>query len=736
MGSTLVALVVGLGLLGSLLAARYAQALLWRRQLVAYRLHPPKGLDAATVTAWLGMLAPVSRWSPVAVEIVATHKEIGFYVLMALPRASTVTAQLRTALPGSRIEEAPDYLSSRPRIRAAVELRLSSLLKPLAHDRAETAVTALFSGLHPFARGEVVRLQLLLSGTRALRPRQNDPAELAASLRKKNAAPAFDAVMRVAASAPSAARASNLLSRVVDALRVMDAPGASVVRRTLPWSMVATRVYKRAIPLTVWPMRLNALEAPAFAGLCLGGSYVPGLSLSASRQLPPPDGMSTRGVIVAESTFPGMEKRKLTLTAEDRTRHSLLIGPTGVGKSTLIASMAISDITEKRGVLVVDPKADLNESILSRLPEEDKDRVIVLDAAATKDHVVGFNLLRANNDEQSRELAVDNVTHILRSLWADSWGPRSDQYLRAGLLALVHARATDGSAFTLADLPVLLEHDSFRRQVLAQPTMPEQVRRAWASFENRSDAEKTTIVAPLLNKLGAFTLRSSLRLILGQSEGINFDDLFAQRRCLLVSLRKDAIGQDSAQLLGALLVASMWQATLRRARIPAERRHPYMVFLDEFQDVVRLPLDLSDMLAQSRSFGVGLHLAHQYIDQLPRAVQAAVRTTVRTHVSFQLSPSDARTLAPMFAPLSADDLTNLPTYEVALKPCVNGATASVATGRTLPLPEPVRDAQDLAEQSRQRFGMPRAEIEAGLRARVEVSRTKGRFGRSSGGGAG
>jgi hypothetical protein len=225
-----------------------------------------------------------------------------------------------------------------------------------------------------------------------------------------------------------------------------------------------------------------------------------------------------------------------------------------------------------------------------------------------------------------------------------------------------------------------------------------------------------------MNKLRTLTTRTSLRLMLGQSQGIDLADVFRKRRIVLVPLSKGIVGTETAHLLGSLLMAALWQTTLGRAAVPAEKRRPAWAYLDEFQDVLRLGTDseLADMLAQARGLGLGLTLAHQYLDQLPRQVQAAVLGTARSQMAFQLDHDDARTLQKRFAPaLTAADLMGLPAYEVAIRPSVNGQTRSPVTGTTLPLGAPLRDSAALANESRQRYGTARADVEAALRARIE-----------------
>lgn len=726
----------GLLILGLILGARWLDALTWRRRLVAYQLRLPFGLSAEQVSQWLASVAADSQHWPIGIEIEATRGGITFYLLMSRSHETSTLARLRSALPGVRADLSPDHLAARPAVRAAREFKLTSSQRPLATDRAQAAVTSLLSGLHPFAQGEVVRVQWLLSGGRVSLPSKEDAGELARAVRAKNAAPVFNAVARVAVSAPSHARAVNLLARVTNAFKVLDAPGVSVLPRLLLLSTVAGRLYKRAVPLTVWPMRVNTHEVAGLLGFPLGNLHLPGLDLGRARQLPPPQDMARSGLVLAASNFPGANDRPLALATSDRLRHLHLIGPTGVGKSTLIANAALQDIERGDGLLLMDPKSDLVADVLARVPAARTKEVIVLDPSAT-DFPIGFNVLQVGRSEHERELVVDHVVHVFSELWRSSWGPRTSDVLRTCLLTLTHTTAADGSAFALTEVPELLLNPTFRKFVTAQAGVPDSVRSFWAAYERMSEGERAQVIGPSLNKLRSLTTRTSLRLMLGQSTGIDLAEVFTERRVVLVALSKGTVGTETAHLLGSLLMAALWQTTLARAAVSAEKRRPAWAYLDEFQDVLRLGTDgeLADMLAQARGLGLGLTLAHQYLDQLPRQVQAAVLGTARSQVAFQLDHDDARALEKRFAPaLTAADLMGLPAHEVAIRPSINGQTRPPTTGFTHPLSEPLHDPVALAEQSRQRFGVARSVVEDALRARIETP-AAGKIGRARRGGA-
>jgi hypothetical protein len=159
------------------------------------------------------------------------------------------------------------------------------------------------------------------------------------------------------------------------------------------------------------------------------------------------------------------------------------------------------------------------------------------------------------------------------------------------------------------------------------------------------------------------------------------------------------------------------------------------IHLDEFQDVLRLPVDIVDVISQLRGLGGGLTLAHQFLDQLPAPVKAALGT-VRSSVVFQLDSEDARSMEKRFAPLTADDLMNLPQYTAALRLSAQGQTQRPVTGMTLRLPELTTDGTALAAVSRERYSVPRAEVEAAIKARSTPPGSAGgkEFGRRSRGG--
>lgn len=699
----------------------------WRRSLTAFELRLPRTVTVAEVGRWVGTVRAMVRarrwWSvlprwPLVVETSATRAGVRRVLLIPSRLRTEVISTLAAIVPGARLDELATYLTEEQPVRyqAAGEARLRGGGDLLALGRGEDTSRHVLAALQPLEAGEVVRVQWVITGAKAPRwitaPATED-TDVPEIWRSDD--PMLSAVCRVAVSSRfGKRRARSIFGRVWASLRGMNTPRVRMVRRWwIPRFAVVGRLHARVVPRGRWPIVLTSSELAGLLGFAAGAMTLPGVDGGVSRTLPTPPTMPAHGLPIARSNYPGTGN-DVTLSVADRLRHVWVCGPTGVGKTTLLANMALHDINRGHGVVVVDASSSLVSRILDRVPAERAADVIVMDPAAT-DHAVGLNPLAVGDPEQ----AAAFVYHAMHSIYATSWGPRTADLLRAGLLTLALTRASGGERFTVLEMPELLTNTGFRRTVTTQPLSP-HLGSFWRWYESLSEPARLNATAPVLNKLRAFTLSTPLRLMLGQSAGIDFTDAVATDKIVLVPLRKGLLGAENAALVGSLITASVWQAALERTTIPEEKRKPFWLLIDEFQDTVRLPIDIGDMLAQARGLGLGLTLAHQFLRQLHRDMQASVLGTARTHVVFQLGVEDAKTVAESFIPLTANDLRYLGVFEVAIRPSVGGATLTPVTGTTYPLPEPVRDGEALAKSSRERYGMACDEVEAATVERLRV----------------
>ena len=305
-------------------------------------------------------------------------------------------------------------------------------------------------------------------------------------------------------------------------------------------------------------------------------------------------------------------------------------------------------------------------------------------------------------------------------------GSQLDDVLRAALLTLAGAEGT-----TLCEVPLILTNPSYRRKLVGKLDDPVGLESFWGWYEGLSDAERQAAVGPVLNKVRAFTMRPTIRSIIGQSTpAVQMRDVLAEGKILLCSLASGLLGEEAASLLDALIVAELWHATTARSGMAPERRKPVMAYLDEWQHFVHLPTPIASVLAEARGLGLGLTLAHQHMDQLTPEAKHAVLANARSRVIFQLAAGDARLMAKELGTLlSPDDLQGLGAYEVAAQLFAHGTTQAPATGRTRALGAPTSDPQPSGRESRSRYGVPREEVEQAIRDRQHAP-TAGAIGRN------
>ena len=466
----------------------------------------------------------------------------------------------------------------------------------------------------------------------------------------------------------------------------------------------------------------------AMAGWPVGEGALPATPSAHPRVLALPQARETQRAFATGVADQSGER--LGVSIGDALYHTVLLGPTGAGKSTALAHLALADIHAGRGVLLIDPKTDLVADILARIPEQRRDDVVVIDPTSSRP--VGINpLARARaaygaasssvaggsspGGGASPELVADTVLATFKGVFAESWGVRVEQVLSAALVTLAR---TPGA--TLVDLPLLLTNAAYRQRLIAASGAdPLGTGQFWAAYEALSEAQRQQWVGPVLTRLQPFLIRPHLRATLGQAApSFDLGEVFTRRRIVLVSLNKGVLGAESARLLGSLLVGQLWPLILARAAVEPSRRHVVSVFIDEVQDYLSLPGSLADALAQARSLGAAFHLAHQYRGQLPTALKAGIDANARNKIIFSLSAADAAELARQAIDLEAADFQLLPRFGVYARTMHHGRENLWCHATTLPPAPPTQDALALHAASQARYGQDTAQIEAALLARL------------------
>ena len=409
-------------------------------------------------------------------------------------------------------------------------------------------------------------------------------------------------------------------------------------------------------------------------------------------------------------------KHQFGMYRRDRSRHVYIIGQTGSGKSGLLTLFALSDIYHNQGYCIIDPHGDLAMDNLKFIPESRIKDVVYFNPADTQ-YPMAFNPLEVYDPERKPNISSE-VIGVLKRMFGESWGPRLEHILRYTLLALLDRPQT-----TMLDISRMLTDKDFRKETL-EYCKDVTVLQFWKQeFGSWGDKQVTESVAPILNKVGAFTANPIIRNIIGQPKS-SFDvrKIMDEGKILVVNLSKGLIGEDNAAILGAFLVTKVQLAAMSRSDIPnVEDRRPFYLYVDEFQNFATDSFAV--ILSEARKYGLNLTVANQYTSQMTESVRDAVFGNVGTTISFRVSADDAPILSKQFEPIfEAQDLLNLNNRHFVLSMIINGEKTPAFSATTLSIPKPPNDLTPrIIRNSRLVYSRTREEVEKEISASIEAA---------------
>lgn len=680
-----------------------------RDPLVLTRLYLPRPIEVDVVGQLGTRLMGTDVPRPLTLEVHAGPDGIAWLLSCAPTATQRLKRLLAAHVPGIRYEAAV-----RPDVAAVSRLSARPPGLPLAEVDPEQMTASIFHAMAARRGNEQIALQLVLGHThhpkqlpaavvdplqpiagRLLGGVRPAPADVRRRLHDHAARAKLEVTVRIGTTAESAKRRRALTWELFGAFQPLESPS---VRLTLVRdSPVRWQQGSRARTT----LRFSATELVSLVGWPVGERDYPGVSGVHPRLLPVPEIVSSTDSVFAMGTAAGPE-RPVGIDPASRLQHVVATGPTGSGKSTVLERLILSDIAAGRACVVIEPKRQLIDRLLDCAPVDAAERIVVLDAA-DGDAVVGFNPLDVG--DRDADTVVDGILAALAAVFEDGWGPRTEYLIQGALLSLARAGRAAREPYTLIDLPRLLTNSAFRRPVVAAVQDDPLLAAFWAEFEEMRPGQRAAAIAAPLNKLRKIVLRKHLVAVLGQSRPqFRLRDVFRERRTVLVPLNDALLGTGAATLLGSLIVAELWMATLERANEADPTKRPGMVFVDEVQRYLNLPTPIADVLATSRSYGVAWHLAHQYRAQLPPGLRSALDTNARSKICFALASDDARDMAKQSPQLAADDFQALPRFEIYAHLIAGGTPAGWCSARTLP-PASATGARDrILTESRTRYG--------------------------------
>ena len=406
----------------------------------------------------------------------------------------------------------------------------------------------------------------------------------------------------------------------------------------------------------------------------------------------------------AETNFRG-ERKRFGIKTDDRRRHMYIIGKTGMGKTTTLENLIISDIRAGRGVGVVDPHGDLAEKILDFIPADRINDVVYFNPADL-DWPIAFNILESI-DPRYKHLVASGMMGVFKKIWPDVWSARMEYILNNTILALL-----DCPGSTMLGINRMLADKDYRKKVILKLKDP-VVKAFWVDeFAKYNERFATEAIAPIQNKVGQFLSASIVRNIVGQVKStIDMREIMDSQKIFIMNLAKGRIGEDASALLGNMLVTRIQLAAMGRVDIPEPQRKDFYLYVDEFQNFATL--SFANILSEARKYRLNLILAHQYIEQLAEEVAAAVFGNVGTIVAFRIGAADAEVLEKEFSPtFTSEDLVNLTKYDTYMKLMINGVSSTPFSASGLPpVMGPTDNRDKVIRVSRERYAKPKEIVE-------------------------
>jgi len=460
--------------------------------------------------------------------------------------------------------------------------------------------------------------------------------------------------------------------------------------------------------------KLNLKELATMYHFPLSISSTSQLKQDSSKIAPAPPGVPESGIILGRNKYRHREKL-IYMSPEDRLRHFYVIGQTGTGKTHIMKSMIIQDIINGDGVCFIDPHGSDIQDILEYIPPHRIDDVIYFDPAHTE-RPMALNMLDYDpRFPEQKSFVINEMMSIFNKLFdmKAGGGAMFEQYFRnsAGLV-MDHPE----SGNTLLEIGRVLGDKSFRDLKLRYCKNP-IIKQFWLNAEKTTgDQGLENFVPYITSKFDVFISNEIMRPVVAQQKSsFNFREIMDSKKILLVNLSKGRLGEINANLIGLVLVGKILMAALSRVDSIGQKLPPFYLYIDEFQNVSTD--SISQILSEARKYGLGLHIAHQFIAQLDDGIKNAVFGNVGSMASFRISSDDAQYLEKRFTPtFTADDIMRIPNRNAYLQMIAHGKPLSPFNIETFPLdyfakPNPAGVSDKIKQLSFHKYGKPRQEVE-------------------------
>lgn len=374
------------------------------------------------------------------------------------------------------------------------------------------------------------------------------------------------------------------------------------------------------------------------------------------------------GIRVGMLQHPIQKGREVRIPDEQFTKHVLISGKTGSGKTSgllegvqSLIDRWVEDPDRAPGFTAIDPARETVATILSRLKKKELEgkhvpweKVHYFYLGPTK-YPIGLNLLYRNGEPI--DVIARNTAQLIKYAYANSDTPRMDRLLENALLTLLEDNKQPHNI--LGIIPVLADED-FQNRVLPS-VMDLILRDFWKKHKQDMKREGfTNILESLLNRLSPLRTNPTMRRMFGQQKwSLDIRKYMDEGHIVLF----DLLNVDESNIKLAMgQIITQYHYTAKK-RSTGSKLH--VMFCDECH-LVQIPV-MEKILAEDRKFGLSLVIITQYIDQLEKWFINAIMGNVGTYLSMTQGSEAASKLEKMTAgAFEKEFLQNLPERVMAV----------------------------------------------------------------------
>lgn len=359
-----------------------------------------------------------------------------------------------------------------------------------------------------------------------------------------------------------------------------------------------------------------------------------------------------------EGAFLGSDadtQESVDLPYEARPYGLTIMGQTGYGKSTLFENLIRHDLDHRTSCILLDPHGDLSLDILAYAASSKlSDRVIILEVDPKKlDRVFGVNLYEC--PDVTNPALIDRTAAGVLAFFQKVWGQDIERqpYVYGGLLATTYTLVANPGS-TMLDVPRLFEDAAFRARLLrAMPEKPgDPSPDYWRSYEGLTrEADRQALSAPVINKVTRLLYSETFRLVVAQAKTtVPWMHVLDEGLCLLIRLPPGAIGQDTSNNLGTILLSqltdSLYARSLQYDQSPNRSRPRLHLYFDEYARFASE--QTSYLLKDLRKYNVGTSIAFQILADLKDQQNRGAALQLGSRIAFRLTEDDAPDIARLF----------------------------------------------------------------------------------------